>query len=354
MLKVNRRESKYELLRILSMFMIVVHHFSVYGHFNDLKNSIDVGTVLLYLRPGGKIGVCIFVMISTYFLIGKSFKAIRIINVILVTFFYQIVIVLILSSWGKIKFNLGMLIPNYWFITAYVELLAFMPALNAAFRRYKRYLTNEIFLVIFYAFVVLLHLTKILDSNNSVISFLNPMEFIDFTLLYVITFYIKDKKVPDIIYWASFLGGVILYSGAVFNYYSGFFSGIYNPVVIGGTNASPSVILCSIGIFGLVKNIKADYSWNFVNSCAGNVLGVYLIHENEYLRKYVWDIFNNGSIENGIQMLLFALFSGVVIFFVCCMLEYLRKRTLGNAFKKLEIIVEDVIGRIFGRSTYEE
>lgn len=37
MLKVNRRESKYELLRILSMFMIVVYHFSVYGHFNDLK-----------------------------------------------------------------------------------------------------------------------------------------------------------------------------------------------------------------------------------------------------------------------------------------------------------------------------
>ena len=85
---------------------------------------------------------------------------------------------------------------------------------------------------------------------------------------------------------------------------------------------SRPLFYCSIGIFGLVKNIKDNYSWNFVNSCAGNVLGVYLIHENEYLRKYVWDIFNNGSIE--------------------------------NAFKKLEIIVEDVIGRIFGRSTYEE
>lgn len=56
-----KRNSKFELLRILSMVMIIMSHYQLYGKVRFEYSKI--------LAPLGQIGVGIFVMISAYFLV---------------------------------------------------------------------------------------------------------------------------------------------------------------------------------------------------------------------------------------------------------------------------------------------
>ncbi|MEF2761471.1 MAG: acyltransferase family protein [Ligilactobacillus salivarius] len=125
----KRRSSNLELLRILSMFMIVVHHFAFHGTF-DFKTitNTNQGALLatLILESFGKVGVAIFVLIGAYFLVEKSFSFKRVMNLVILTSFYSIIIYIILRVlkfgipndylWTKIIFPYP--IPtNYWFVT---------------------------------------------------------------------------------------------------------------------------------------------------------------------------------------------------------------------------------------------
>lgn len=67
------RMSNFELLRILCMFLIVAHHFSVHSTFS---NDISVVNLCLVraLRIGGKLAVNVYVLISGYFMISSKFK----------------------------------------------------------------------------------------------------------------------------------------------------------------------------------------------------------------------------------------------------------------------------------------
>ena len=59
----KKRESNIELLRILSMFMIIGHHFSVHGKFIVEETSFINNIWIQLLFSGGKIGVNIFIII---------------------------------------------------------------------------------------------------------------------------------------------------------------------------------------------------------------------------------------------------------------------------------------------------
>ncbi len=69
----RHRQSNIELLRIISMILIVAHHFSVHGGFDFSSTSFSVNRLYIqFLAMGGKIGVDIFVIISGYFLITSN------------------------------------------------------------------------------------------------------------------------------------------------------------------------------------------------------------------------------------------------------------------------------------------
>lgn len=73
----NKRNSNIELLRIISMLMIVAHHYVFYGveqNYNPAISGIvfSSGTLInrcfsLFLLPGGVVGVAVFFIISGYF-----------------------------------------------------------------------------------------------------------------------------------------------------------------------------------------------------------------------------------------------------------------------------------------------
>ena len=86
------RQSNFELLRIVSMLMIIAHHFAYYNVYVTayISNTAN-GLWLQMMRVGGKIGVSVFVMISGYFLVNsKGFKISKLLKFWLQVLFYSV------------------------------------------------------------------------------------------------------------------------------------------------------------------------------------------------------------------------------------------------------------------------
>ena len=61
------RNSNFEILRIISMYLIVVSHFIVHGTTSIERTGGIKQVIMLIMQSGGKIGVDIFVMIGSAF-----------------------------------------------------------------------------------------------------------------------------------------------------------------------------------------------------------------------------------------------------------------------------------------------
>lgn len=67
------------------------------------------------------------------------------------------------------------------------------------------------------------------------------------------------------------------------------------------------------------------YILKFINSISKCTFGVYLIHDNNYVRKWLWnDVFPNGSYVNSYKLVLHLIVSVVIVYVVCTAIEYIR------------------------------
>ena len=123
------RSSNLELLRILSMILIIMHHYSVHGGFSLIDQTLTINKLFVQiLSLGGKIGVVCFILITGYFMINSSFKFKKLLKLVLEVWFYSIGIMVIFYLFGLAEFNtvtfFTCLFPLshslYWFVTTYV------------------------------------------------------------------------------------------------------------------------------------------------------------------------------------------------------------------------------------------
>ena len=75
MKKTMERLSNFEILRIISMLLIICHHFALYSGCRYPSSTITMNSVFIqFLSYGGQLGVNLFVLISGYFLVKNEFK----------------------------------------------------------------------------------------------------------------------------------------------------------------------------------------------------------------------------------------------------------------------------------------
>lgn len=133
------RSSNIELLRILSMLMIILFHFSVHGTWPEggpLASDVAVET----LSFGGKLGVNCFVLITGYFMVKSRLKLGSLLRIVFETWFYSFAILFLflavqpdLVTEAKLrKAVLPVISGEYWFITCYLALMVISPLLNRA------------------------------------------------------------------------------------------------------------------------------------------------------------------------------------------------------------------------------
>ena len=150
------RQSNLELLRILSMLLIVLHHFACYGHGAWVTRhwQIDI------LQFGGGVGVTLFVLISGYFMVesrfsGKKFMRLWVqvssINLALYLLFKYIISVGV-EPLGGILYLSTLLCPllsgQYWFVTTYTLLMLMSPVMNMVLHRASRQKVRWVIIVL--------------------------------------------------------------------------------------------------------------------------------------------------------------------------------------------------------------
>ena len=139
---IQERNSKFELLRIVSMIMIVFYHLCYHGIKTDTNwiNGITLNKCFILLStPCGSVAVFLFFIVTGFFLSGKQPNSIfekiqRLKPVFEATYFYAILILVIVfvfntiynnSDVGGVKkaANIAILPINrlsWWFVSIYI------------------------------------------------------------------------------------------------------------------------------------------------------------------------------------------------------------------------------------------
>jgi hypothetical protein len=109
---------------------------------------------------------------------------------------------------------------------------------------------------------------------------------------------------------------------------------------------SPFVLLTSLELFLAFIQLKPHYN-SAVNKLASASLGVYLIHTNEILYPYLWQVLlKNPEMYHSRFLLLHAIACTILVYVSCSAIDLLRQGTIERLFmnrvhKKLEKRMED-------------
>lgn len=299
--------------------------------------------ISLNLLTLGSLGVQIFVLITGFFMIDSEIRIKSFIKILLETLFYSYLIFVLFLLFAPDLLNMKMitrsLLPvgskHYWFITAYLVLYLFIPALNLIALKIKQK-TYQIMLalMIFFWFFM----KEIFGATY---------EYSGLTLfigLYYIGGYIKLYGIKcfekSLMCYLSILQFFII-NFAFFYYKLCISTAIVDHDAVCKWHIkfpfSPFMLLAAVGIFYIFKNLKIKNS-NFINWCAASVLSVYLITENICIRGFIWkdwfgvkNLFTDGGC-NLSALFLNMLAAVVVSFAICIVIDKLRIKLIEKPF----------------------
>ena len=141
----SKRDSNMELLRLVLMFLIVIHHGIIHGL--KLLQPSDFHLQEQVILPGCIVESFCLIAVNTFILISGYFS-IRVNKSKLVSLFCQVFVATILfsTSFFLIKGDISNSIQSifvishsrYWFIIDYLILMAIAPAINLFFESFSR------------------------------------------------------------------------------------------------------------------------------------------------------------------------------------------------------------------------
>lgn len=299
------RNSNIELLRIVSMGLIILFHFSVHGPWPEdgaLASDIAVGI----LAFGGKIGVNCFVLITGYFMTRSSVRVASVLRVVFETWFYSFGLLALFTAVQpelvtpeKLERAVAPLISGeYWFMTNFVALMIASPFLNLLFGQLSTRGKSRLAAI---GFVM----TSILPTLTTY----NPLGS---DLLWFFYLYLMGGWLREIAQGASLDAGALRWLDPA--RLTVRFGGI--PMAMAGILASWALIaaICCAQEWLGFDRVNAQYPvWQYmiptylaslglllafarlrmapsrtVNSLAKCALGVYLIHDNPFVRAWLW------------------------------------------------------------------
>ena len=342
------RRSNLELLRIIAMIMIVAHHFSVHGGFSFSADSITVNRLWVqFIQIGGKIGVDIFVLISGYFLVSsQSLKTNKVIKLWLQIFTYSILLYLIFTAFGIISFDKFELIDNllpitfsrWWFASTYFVLYLIYPYINKLLNKLDKKEYQRLLVLLTICWCIIPTLTKHTVQSNNLLWFIYLYSLAGYVRVFGVN--TKSKWFSPICISLSVLIILLTFLSAVLFDELGMKNEYFakNATMFYGMQTLPILAISFLMFLGFLR-LNIGYK-RFINLIASATFGVYLIHDNAYMRSFLWTtVFANASHSESKNLILYSLFVIFLVFAVCTVLELLRiyvfeKKYMGfvNAF----------------------
>ncbi len=338
-----QRSSNLELFRIITMFMIVIHHYVVNSGLTDAGGVIYSDPTswrsifLLTIGAFGKTGINCFVLISGYFMCKSEITLKKFLKLLLELEFYKILFWLIFTITGYESFSITGFVKavlpvtgiTTGFTSCYIVFFLFIPFLNILIHNMNE--KHHILLIALSSFMYIV--------LGTMPGFGVAMNYVSwFVVLYFIASYIRlyDKPIfNNTKFWAaSTITMLVLSAASVVGF---ILIGKADKVhyLLSDSNKIFAVLL-GISAFMFFKNLKMKNS-RFINTVAASSFGVLLIHANsDAMRRWLWkDVLDNVGMYDSKFMVLHLLGSVLAIYILCTVIDYLRIRFIEKPFFKV-------------------
>lgn len=315
-----KRNSSLELLRIISMLLIIIFHFC--GRAYDLfspelltNNNTELSKLLFHSL--GQTGVPIFMFISGFY--GIKFKYNRLINMFIQCVLYTIVLYSLSclirpGLWNTRIFILNIFGPStLWFFYCYVVIYIFADPINDYLNGLSFKKFTAIILLLLYFSVGLWFM------KSSALNIFSLFEF------YIIARYTKLHLYTRISQYAvwTVIPSIVLFLLPVFigwhfnciDKIQPYVNKYYNPFIL------------PICITLIISADKHAFYNKYVNKFASTALACYLIHESSYFSYFIKPFFHFEEYS-----ILRILFTSIGIYLFCYIIDKIRI-TIGNLYK---------------------
>ena len=351
--KTKKRDMNFELLRIISMILIISSHYIIHSDILDTIDKFSVNYFFIdYIRALSRISVGLYILITGYYMVKSKIKIKKLFNTWAIVVFYSIfmcIVSLLLKQDVGMKGILKSLLPVssglYWFATVYIALYTLAPFFNILVNK----ISKKQYIILLFILFIYLVIDKTVFANNKYIDERNGESFIWVAFLYLVAGYIRlyfdkhiNKKigisitllVPVVIVILRFLSMKLINKNLerLFD-----FCNIFNFISL------ISLFLCFKDI--KVKNEKVN---NIIGKIAPLTFGIYLIHDNAYFKPFLWvDLLKVSNFANSKFLILHFIISVILVFIVCSLIETIRAKiwklcSKSKISKKVDKLLDDL------------
>ncbi len=331
------RDSKFELLRIVSIFLIISFHCVFEGGFEYsafCTNQFLVDTVCMF----GELGVNLFLLISGYHMIHGKFKIQKLVSLLLQVQFYNWICVFLCAHFGLLTLDKRTIFINffpiteykYWFATAYVMIYLFSPYVNKLLLKLSQAEFQKMLLLCLIIFCIIPTVYGALKNDTETLFYYN--RFLWLYIVYMIGAYIRlypPQHLTRSRQWLCISGCVfLLMECAIILLHK--FQPLFNKVGIYGNNYfwRPNTILMialSISVFLFFLHLTIRPS-KVINLLASTTLGIYLLHDGQLLNYYMWrSLLKSAEFTHSPWLILYIPSCVALIFIVGACVDLLRQ-----------------------------
>ena len=334
---VSKRNYGIDALRMLSMFMVVLLHILGKG---GVLRSVNIFSgkyyIAWFMEIAAFCAVNCYALISGYVGINSRHRYAKIVSLWVQIIFYTLLITCCFTvfrpdtvdsaAWMRTIFPITK--SHYWYLSAYFGLFFMMPLLNAAVNNLSKKELSRFLIAVLAVYGLI---PNILQNDPYAMSFGYSMIWL--CILYVLGAFIKRYDVFSsvgkikalaiyslciMITWGSKIvisritlnmGGEIKYSDTLVQY------------------TSPMIEIAAIAllIFFSKLKIKADFVKKLISIFAPATLGVYIIHENFFIRNYcLYNGVKSFTNSHAIVMAIKVIATALLIYSVCSLAEIIR------------------------------
>jgi len=341
----NKRNSSYELMRIISMFLIIIYHIIVHGKVIENCNNEGLKIIFEIVLFMTLVHVNSFVLVTGYYQIDSSFKQKKIWALLNASWFYRLIIMGILlcidiisiDKLTIIREGFPININEYWFLKNYIILYCISPFINKALINFDKKTFKSLLIVLFIILSIIPAITGGLFFDN------NGLTLYQFIYMYMIGAYLKKYPLnKSYLFKRASNNKYKIYMISIFlicvflNYtlykYSDSLLNVNTITEDIGRNihrtgllySNPYVIIQSVAFFLYIGAHTINSS--IINKLASLSFGIYLIHDNNFMRDllYKWLKIDNGNIYS-YKFFVYVLTVSIIIFIVCAIIEFLRQ-----------------------------
>ena len=342
MSQIKQRSSNFELLRIVSMVMVVIMHVLRHG---GVLQALTVGSLKYWVLWGMEslsfVGVNCYLLLTGYFQVQAQFSWKKVVSLVLQLMFYAALSeVILVAMTGELKLDdlLSVIDPVgknvYWFATQYLILYVASPYINQMIATLSKEAHKRlaILLVVMWGLypTIAFWAKNTFSLGNNIMWFITVYVAAAYFRLYDIKMSMRTSVVGYLVCAAILLLSrfVLDKAGVLLNISSDLGKFMFY-------NNSPVVFASSVFVFMIFKQIDAQKLpfRKAINLIASLCFGVYLIHDSEILRADLWEIIRINMHANiRLPLLIAKVIIVVVGIFICgCTMEYIR-RAIGNCF----------------------